>query len=732
MSTPRWLRAVFLVGAVCATASAHAQQVPDAPTRYVTVAGDTCVRIARRFYRDSRATVFIHAANPTMGPPPHHLHPGMVLTIPPRAAGSSAPDALLTAVHNQVEVAAPAPRRGQPNDPLFRGTRVNTQERSAAEVTFADETQLRLEERTLVVILGETSSRVQRSASARDTVLERGALTAFLAGLDQQRRPTALSPPPAVSTAAGRVSIERSADGTQARLEVDDHARTTVSVYRGRTQVRQRRQRVAVPQGYGVRAEQGHRIPPPRALPLAPTWALRPNALILTDQATAALIGEYRAGEGTAPVIDGRPGVVPPPAQWRVEVARDASFNEPVANSIGDAARTRLDVPDVEPGTYHVRVSAIDAERFQGPPGEPVSTVVARVATAPVRGPGRRATVTVTPTLYCGLDGATLAEVSPPVEIDRLSEHVLRCALDASGASVVAYRFAPERLGPLLAELQLQDIDARARTATARVTVRDGQSAPVTQAGLRVEAISEGVSLGATSSAEPGVYLAPLSWATGGRAVALRVLVNEERAETQAITLPSPPTEAPAAERWYHRLALRVEGGAGYMLSEYQRNTNPADAHYGPNALALSWGGRVSGMVGVSLLRPPGGRGGPALALELGGAYWNFPGGATTTLREGFAGFTQVGGGLRFEPFPWRARVYIDGHAGATFSGAEVLPSFDVGLGVDVPLGGFVAVGPYLRYAQIIDTRSGDTHEDPIMLSGGIAFTLHPASPLAR
>lgn len=724
--------ALVFFGVILTPSEALAQQGPTTSTRYVTVAGDTCVRIARHFYHDSRATVFIHAANPTMGAPPHRLRPGTELVIPPRAAGSTAPDALLTAVHNQVEVAAPAPRRGQPNDPLYRGTRVNTQERSTAEVTFADETQLRLEEQTLVVILGETSSRVQRSASARDTVLERGALTAFLAALDQQRRPSTPVPPPAVSTAAGRVSIERSADGTQARLEVDDHARTTVSVYRGRTQVQQRRQRVAVPQGYGVRAEPGRRIPPPRALPLAPVWSQRPSALVLTDQPAVTLTGEYRAGEGPAPIIEGRPGVVPAPAQWRVEVAHDASFNDTVASSVGDAARTHLAVPDVEPGTYHVRVSAIDAERFQGSPSEALTTVVARVNVAPAPGPGRRGTVTVTPALLCSLDGGAFSETRTPAEIDRLHPHTLRCALDASGTGAADYAIAAERLGPLHAELQIVGLDAHARTATARVSVRDVQNAPVTLGGLRVESTTEGVTLGALSSSEPGVYLTPLSWTAQSTAASVRVLVDDEHAETGSVALPAPEVPPAPTERWYHRLSVRVEGGAGYMLSEYQRNTDPANGAYAPNALALSWGARVGGTIGLSLLHPPGGSGGPALALELGATYWNYPGGDTTTLRDRYAAFTHLGGGIRVEPFPWRARVFVDAHASATFSGPELLPSFDVGFGVDVPLGRVAALGPYLRYTQIVDTRDGPTHEDPRMLSGGVAFTLRAASPLAR
>ena len=261
------LRQVVVVAAVLVTPGLSlAQQAGSTqPRSYTVVAGDTCVAISRRFYGDSRDTALIHRANPTMGPPPHRLRPGTVLVIPPRASATNAPDALLTAVHNAVEVRAqPLPaasgsaeaaaRPGRPNDPLYRGNRVNTRERSSAEVTFADETQLQLAERTLIVILGETSTRVRRDASAADTALERGTLTAFLASLDGPR--AAPPPAPAVSTDAGRVTFER---GTEARLEVDERRRSTLAVYRGGSSVSVPRQRVRVPQGYGVRAVRAQR-----------------------------------------------------------------------------------------------------------------------------------------------------------------------------------------------------------------------------------------------------------------------------------------------------------------------------------------------------------------------------------------------------------------------------------------------------------------------------------------
>jgi hypothetical protein len=87
-------------------------------------------------------------------------------------------------------------------------------------------------------------------------------------------------------------------------------------------------------------------------------------------------------------------------------VAQDARFNELVADVRGLATQTRIEVPRVPPGSFFMRVSAIDAEGFQGPPSAVVTTTVARVSTA-LDGRGAQ-TVNVSGGLFCGLDGAPL------------------------------------------------------------------------------------------------------------------------------------------------------------------------------------------------------------------------------------------------------------------------------------------------------------------------------------
>src|SRR6185369_14950991 len=99
----------------------------DEPVRHVVKSGDSCSSIAQRYYGDSRFVDLLHAANPeiTKTPPPHVLREGTVLVVPSKPPGSTAPDAQLTTVKNQVDVLTPETKPGKPNDPLFRGNRVS-------------------------------------------------------------------------------------------------------------------------------------------------------------------------------------------------------------------------------------------------------------------------------------------------------------------------------------------------------------------------------------------------------------------------------------------------------------------------------------------------------------------------------------------------------------------------------------------------------------------------------
>ncbi len=390
-SRPRSLIASLAVVLAASMASAQPRRNnprPPAAVELVDVtvrAGETCAAIARRVFRNPARTDVIHQYNPTVCPAQRRLTTGMVLRLPRRLPPQRGPVpvAFLTVVNNAVEVQTlptAQPRPGQANDSLFRGTRVSTEARSSAELSFADDTQLRLYESTLVVILGDTSTRVRRTATARDTTLVSGSLRAFLGSL--ANGPTAATTPPvvaapvprrpvrprrvpprrptqvAINTPGGRATLR---DGeSQLTIEAGARASTTLTVYRGSGQLRSGAQTVTVPEGFGARAAAGERIAPVHRLPLAPRWIERPARLLLAE-GDRAIEGRYAAGEPGAP-----PGA-PEPAEWRVQIARDAAFTAIAADARVPVAVDRLAVPAVPSGNYFVRVSAFDAEQCLRP-----------------------------------------------------------------------------------------------------------------------------------------------------------------------------------------------------------------------------------------------------------------------------------------------------------------------------------------------------------------------------
>ena len=74
-------------------------------------------------------------------------------------------------------------------------------------------------------------------------------------------------------------------------------------------------------------------------------------------------------------------------------------------------------------------------------------------------------------------------------------------------------------------------------------------------------------------------------------------------------------------------------------------------------------------------------------------------------------------------------RLLVDAHGAAVFTGPYVLPGFDVGVGVDFPLGRAVLLGAYARYLHVVDDGPSFVNEDARVISGGVALTLRAPSP---
>ncbi len=381
---------------------AHAD---EEPVRHVVKVGESCSSIALKYWGDTRYVDLLHAANPELGkkPPPHLLREGMVLVIPPKPAARTGPDAELTAVKNQVEVLAPEAKRAKPNDPLFRGNRVSTQAESAADVTFRDETQVKLGERTLVVILGDVKSAATRVVEPSATLVT-GALRAFM--------PKAQAPA-TVSTDAARVKVF---DG-EAQVTADPKKTTRVAVYKGSSTIDARGQSRDVAHGFGAKAELGQTPTPPRPLPPPARWSVAPP-LVLYDLGTVpSIVVEYAIGPSERRI-----------AKWHVQIARDGIFRDVAVDTRVPAEVTRLEAQPPGAGRYYIRASAIDDDDFEGPFGLVARTLVVKVTTTPIPQSRRRLELEPPDAFCVRVGNVALERVQGPVIAGDREPIRLRCA----------------------------------------------------------------------------------------------------------------------------------------------------------------------------------------------------------------------------------------------------------------------------------------------------------------
>jgi hypothetical protein len=307
-------------------------------------------------------------------------------------------------------VLTPETKPGKANDPLFRGNRVSTQAASAADVTFRDETQVKLGERTLVIILGDARSAAAKvSATETETTLLTGNLRAFMPSVP----PGAPRPSAAVGTEAARVKVYQG----EAQVSADAVKTTRLAVYKGSSAIDARGTRREVARGFGSKAELGKAPTPPRPLPPSPTWSAPPG-LVLFDGGKESIVGEYDVAEGPDLRV----------AEWHVQIARDGIFRDVAVDTKAPAKVRRLEVQPPGAGRYYIRVSAIDDDGFEGP-----FTVIARVlvvkAVVTALPNARRCIEIEPPDAFCVRVGnVPLARVDAPIVAGTTEPVRLRCA----------------------------------------------------------------------------------------------------------------------------------------------------------------------------------------------------------------------------------------------------------------------------------------------------------------
>lgn len=522
---------------------------------YTVRSGETCHGIARKLYGDARRTVLIHRHNPQLGKSPHHLEAGQVLRVPERddAQTESEPDARLTFLRNQVEAYTPEYHTGRLQEPLLTGNRVGTLARSAAEITFLDETQMQLSEHSLLAILGSSSerSRVSRrdrskAAGGEQASLLKGSLRAFLAQEQGTTPPTSPPAPGAKPAAPATVSggaaerglrlatpgasLRSESGAGELRVSVDESKTTRLAVYRGRSQLSSKGRSVDVNEGFGSKAELGKAPTPPRPLPDVPAILEGPTSLLLTLGDSAPLQLRYGAG----------PRRDPASVRWHRQLGRDPRLNDVILDETVGVEQTALSSEPLAAGVYYVRIAGIDADQFEG------TARAFELRVAPIRHVAatadKPAQVTVPPELFCGLDDEPLRKHAAALAIPKERPHTLRCAVrEGAAANQIAAlplpyteqaKPAPKPAPPRPVQLGLTLASEPARRAGERMEQeiilytldQDGVAATVKPGDVAVTAEPH-VTSTPWRATKPGELRATLSWPAKKEGGAVRIAV---------------------------------------------------------------------------------------------------------------------------------------------------------------------------------------------------------------
>ncbi len=556
-----FLRAVpvFAVAAVAAVSATSARA--DDVQSYTTVEGDSCEGLAAKFWGDPKVYAKLHELNPQMGPVPHKIKPGTVLKV-----AKPGPDARVTFIRNHVEAATPAVHPAANGEPLMKGNKVDTFEKSNAEVTFKDDSRLQLAEQTLVIILGSTFSKATFGKTAEDTTLVKGNLAAFLSGSATKK----------VATPSGSITL-----GGDAKIGVDAKDATRLAVYKGKSTLSNAGKSVDVKEGFGSKAEKGKAPTPPRPLPIAPTWVKSIAPLTLTTAGEVDLSGTFAPGVGGPKVVS-----------WHVQLSRDASFNDLVLDAQHAGTATTFDAQKLAAGRYFARVSGIDDDFFEGPWGA-VSTFDVATTTIVPAAAGKGASLQITPGIFCGLDGAPLVATASSASTGNvglalapLRAHKLECALDAAGTGASEVSISAEQSGLATATTVLGEasFDGEAGHRDVRITLLDPSGAPIV--GAQVEMKSTEFTVDPVKAEPAGVYLATLRWKSASPASKVRFVV--EGVQTIDVEVPAagpdsaPPPKAEPTTLKPFRLEVGIVGLAQL----------PSDPLGGGGGIGLDLGGR--------------------------------------------------------------------------------------------------------------------------------------------
>ena len=338
-----WVAFFALTGAFAAEARA-AEPTPGFPEPVVqwgVQKGETCEDVAKALYGSAKHVGLLGRYNRVSCKVGVPLTEGQTLVLP--ATVTTVADAKLRSMSPDVRA---RPAGGTWNAaasgmPLYSNSSVNTLDRGRADVEFVDRTRVFLAPNTLVVIYGTANQTHVSKTPPAAVEVESGEVKAGLSALRGDPVEVAIKGGGRVSAASRDTVVERKG------------ARTTVAVFDGKAGVVSGGKTIEVPTNFGSRFVGTAAPMPPRPLPPAPAWAAGG-----TEAIAFAPAGQ---GQITATWVP-----EPSAVSYRVELARDETFNDLIAREEVPASILAFRAEKLPAGTYYLHVRAIDREEFLG------------------------------------------------------------------------------------------------------------------------------------------------------------------------------------------------------------------------------------------------------------------------------------------------------------------------------------------------------------------------------
>ncbi len=338
-----WLALFAVAGAFAreARAAGPTPGFPEPVVQWGVQKGETCADIARALYGSPQHIRLLDRYNRVSCQTGVALPEGVTLVLP--ATVTTIPDAKLRSMNPDVRarLAGGSWNNAASGMPLYSNSSVNTREKGRADVEFVDRTRVFLAPNTLVVIYGTAhQTRVSKTPPAAVEV-ESGEVKAGLSALRGDTVEVAIKGGGRVSAASRDTVVERKGE------------RTTVAVFNGNAGVTSGGKLIQVPTNYGSRFVGTAAPIPPRALPPAPAWGAGGTDPIALAPAGQGVIAATWAPVNTA-------------ISYRVELARDETFNDLIAREEVSKDIVSFRADKLPAGTYYLQVRAIDKEEFLG------------------------------------------------------------------------------------------------------------------------------------------------------------------------------------------------------------------------------------------------------------------------------------------------------------------------------------------------------------------------------